>query len=82
MPPLPPTLSRQIALQGAAAILVLSLAWPYFAWQSAALPWPPTAFAIGGVACVFAGLAGQPWGWRIAHALIVPLAWYCYALAA
>jgi hypothetical protein len=74
------TLTRQFALQGAAVILVLSLAWPYFGWQSAPLPWPHTALAIGGVAFVLASLARQPWPWRIAHALTMPLAWYIYPL--
>lgn len=75
---MPATLPRQAALQGAAIVLVLSLAWPYFAWQAQALPWPHTAFAIGGIAFIFASLAGQTWPWRIAHALAIPLAWYLY----
>lgn len=82
MLPLPPTLTRQLALQGAAVILVLSLAWPYFAWQATPLPWPETALTIGGVAFIFASLAGQPWPWRLVHALIMPLAWYFYPVAA
>ena len=79
--PLPPIAARQIALQGAAVILVLSLAWPWFAWQSMPLPGLPTTLAMGGVAFVFASLARLPWSWRIAHAAFMPIAWYFYPLA-
>lgn len=79
---LPLLITRQLALQGAAIILVLALAWPWFAWQSAALPGLPTTLAIGAVAFIFASLSGQPWPWRLAHAAALPLAWYCYPLAA
>jgi quinol-cytochrome oxidoreductase complex cytochrome b subunit len=41
---------RQLALQGAAVILVLSLAWPYFGLQGEAMPWGATSLLIGGVA--------------------------------
>ena len=82
MLPLPAPLTRQLAVQGAAVILVLSLAWPWFAWQGTPLPWPQTALAIGSVAFVFATLSGQPWPWRIAHGALLPLAWYLYPLPA
>ena len=59
---------RQFALQGAAVILVLSLAWPYFGWNAAALPWLETSLAIGLVAGTLATLSGQPWWWRVIHA--------------
>ena len=74
----PPTLFRQLALQGAAVIVVLSLAWPYFGWKAEAMPWRETSLAIGGVAFIFASLARQPWGWRILHASLMPLIWFSY----
>ena len=75
-----PTHYRQLALQGAAIVVVLSLAWPYFGWKAEPMPWRETAFAIGGVAFVFATLARQPWPWRLFHAALIPLAWYFYPL--
>ena len=72
---------RQAALQGAAVILVLSLAWPYYGWQTEAMPWQQTSIAIGGVALVFATLSRQPWWWRVMHALFMPLIWVTYHLA-
>ncbi len=71
----PSTISRQIALQGAAIIAVLSLAWPYFGWRGEALPWPETSFVIGFVALTFATISRQPWPWRLLHALFMPLIW-------
>lgn len=75
------TPARQLALQGAAVILVLSLAWPYFGWTAEAIPWLPTSLAIGGAALVFATLSRQPWWWRIIHAGFMPLVWLTYRLA-
>ena len=66
---------RQLALQLAAALAVLSLAWPYYGIRNEQLPWPLTALAIGGVALLFASLTGQAWWWRLIHALFAPLAW-------
>jgi hypothetical protein len=66
---------RQLALQCAALIVVLSLAWPYFGLRDQALPWPETALAIGAVALLIASLTRQPWWWRVIHALFAPLAW-------
>ena len=77
-PVMPPTPHRQLALQGAAIILVLSLAWPYFGWKAEAMPWRETCLAIGGVAFAFATLSRQPWPWRIVHAAAMPLAWFFY----
>ena len=74
----PPTPFRQLALQGAAVIIVLSLAWPYFGWKAEAMPWRETSLAIGGVAFAFATLSRQPWPWRIVHAVFMPLAWLLY----
>lgn len=81
----PPAPSRhhfgQLALQCAAAFAVLSLAWPFFGIRDQALPWPETAFAIGGVALLFASLTRQPWWWRLIHTFFAPLAWGVGALA-
>lgn len=70
---------RQFALQGAAVILVLSLAWPYFGLNAEAMPWLPTSLAIGGVAFVFATLSRQPWWWRAIHAGFMPLVWLTHS---
>lgn len=72
---------RQFALQGAAVILVLSLAWPYFGWNAEAMPWLQTSLAIGGVALLFATLSRQPWWWRLMHAVFMPLIWLTHSLA-
>lgn len=72
---------RQFALQGAAVILVLSLAWPYYGWQVAALPWLETSLAIGGVAFAMATLSRQPWWWRLIHSGFMPLVWATQRLA-
>lgn len=69
---------RQFALQGAAVILVLSLAWPYFGMNAEAMPWLQTSLAIGGVALLFATLSRQPWWWRLMHAGFMPLIWLTY----
>lgn len=70
---------RQFALQGAAVILVLSLAWPYFGLNAEAMPWLQTSLAIGGVAFVFATLSRQPWWWRAIHAGFMPLVWLTHS---
>ena len=70
-----PPATRQLALQFAAALLVLSLAWPYYGMRAEALPWGPTAVVIGAVACLFATVSRQAWWWRVMHALFAPLAW-------
>src|SRR5574343_1644396 len=72
---------RQLALQGAAVILVLSLAWPYYGLNAEAMPWLETSLAIGGVALVFATLSRQPWWWSVIHAGFMPLVWYTHTLA-
>lgn len=66
---------RQIALQGAAILLVLSLAWPYYGVQGTPLPWPDTAYFIGGVALLLSTLIRQPLWWRVIHAVFIPLVW-------
>ena len=70
-----PTPRRQLALQGAAALLVLAVAWPYFGWTATALPWRETSLAIGTVAGLFAILSRQPWWWCLIHAGFMPLVW-------
>lgn len=66
---------RQLALQFAAAFLVLSIAWPYFGLRNEEMPWPASAFAIGACAFVFASASRQPWWWRLIHLAFAPLAW-------
>ena len=72
---------RQFALQGAAAILVLSLAWPYYGLNAEAMPWLETSLAIGGVALVLATLSRQPWWWKLIHGGFMPLVWFTHTLA-
>lgn len=72
---------RQFALQGAAVILVLSIAWPYYGWTASALPWQQTSLIIGGTALLLATVSRQPWWWRVIHALFMPLVWFTYQLA-
>lgn len=71
---------RQFALQGAAVILVLSLAWPYYGWAGGNLPWQQTSLLIGAVALALATIARQPWWWRLIHALFMPLVWLTWTL--
>lgn len=66
---------RQLALQFAAVMAVLSLAWPYYGLRGEALPWPETALLIGAAGAVLATITRQPWWWRVMHALFAPLAW-------
>lgn len=66
---------RQLALQFAAVIAVLSLAWPYYTVRNEVLPWPESAFAIGVTALLMAVATRQPWWWRVIHAVFAPLAW-------
>lgn len=64
---------RQVALQAAAIIAVLSLAWPYHAWVGEALPWLGTSLAIGAFAFLLASLNRLPWPWRLLHGGLFPL---------
>lgn len=66
---------RQLALQFAAVIAVLSLAWPYYGLKGEALPWAGVALAIGISAWLLATMTRQPWWWRAMHAAFAPLAW-------
>ena len=74
-------LLRQLAVQGCAVFLVLSLAWPYFLIRNEPMPWPATAMAIGACALLIATLTRLPWWWRTIHALFAPLAAGFAALA-
>ncbi|WP_374326130.1 trans-aconitate 2-methyltransferase [Azonexus sp.] len=71
---------RQFALQGAAVILVLSLAWPYYGWAGGSMPWQQTSLLIGAVALALATISRQPWWWRLIHALFMPLVWLTWTL--
>lgn len=72
---------RQLLLQLAAAITVLSLAWPYYLIRNHELPWPQTALAIGAVAFLVASVTRQAWWWRLIHFFFAPLAWATGQLA-
>jgi hypothetical protein len=71
-------LFRQLALQSAAVIAVLSLAWPYFGLRNEPLPWPETALAIGFTAFLFAHTSKQRFIWQFIHAAFLPLLWLIY----
>ena len=71
---------RQIALQACATVLYISLAWPYFGIRDETLPWPASAWVIGGIAFLIASATRQPWWWRAIHLLFAPLAWYVLSL--
>lgn len=72
---------RQLALQGAAVILVLSLAWPYYGLNAELMPWLQTSLAIGGVALLLATVTRQAWWWRLIHAVFMPLVLFTHGLA-
>jgi SAM-dependent methyltransferase len=63
---------RQLALQGAAAFIVLSVAWPYCLMRQQPLPWLETSLLIGALAFLLACLTRQYWWWRLMHALFAP----------
>ncbi len=71
----PSPLFKQFALQAAATLVVLSLAWPYFGLRNEPLPWPETALGIGSIAWMLARLTHQPSWWQVIHASFAPLAW-------
>jgi len=66
---------RQLALQFAALMAVLSLAWPYYGVRGEPLPWGLVVVAIGVVAVLLATFLKQPWWWRLIHGAFAPLAW-------
>lgn len=65
---------RQLALQFAAFIAVLSLAWPYYGVRGEPLPWGSVVIAVGAAAALLATLSRQPWWWRLIHGIFAPLA--------
>jgi len=65
---------RQLALQGAAVLLVLSLAWPTYLFLDRPFNWPVSAVGIGVVACLLAVVTRQRWWWQLIHLLFTPLA--------
>lgn len=65
---------RQLAVQAAAAILVLSLAWPYYLVVNVPLDWDSTGYLIGVAAFALATWGRLPWWWRLIHLVFVPAA--------
>ena len=63
---------RQLALQCAAALIVLGIAWPYGLFRQQPLPWTESSLLIGALAFLLASLTHQPWWWRVIHALFAP----------
>jgi hypothetical protein len=63
---------RQLALQCAAAFIVLSLAWPYCLLRQQTLPWLESSLLIGALAFLLACLTRQYWWWRVIHAVFAP----------
>lgn len=66
---------RQLAIQFAALIAVLSLAWPYYGIRGEIMPWLGISAATGATALLLASMTRQAWWWRLIHALFAPLAW-------
>lgn len=66
--------ARQLSLQGASALAVLAVAWPYCALRGHPLPWLETSLAIGAAALLLAIITRQDWWWRTIHALFAPVA--------
>ena len=65
---------RQLALQAAATILVLSLAWPYHLVTRLPLDWNLAALLIGIAAFCLASWGRLPWWWRLIHLIFAPAA--------
>ena len=63
---------RQLALQGVAIFLTVSVAWPYCALRQTSLPWPEASLVIGALAFILASLTSQRWWWRLIHSLFIP----------
>lgn len=66
---------RQFALQAAAALLVLSLAWPFYHFREADWNWALVSLTMGGTAFLMAHFSRQPWWWRLIHGVFAPLLW-------
>ena len=67
--------SRHIALQFAAVLAVLGIAWPCYFFLGKPLPWLEVSILIGGVALLFANLTRQFWWWKTIHAIFAPAAY-------
>ena len=65
---------RQLALQGAAVFIVLSVAWPYCLLRQQTLPWLESSLLIGALAFLLARLTRQDWWWQLIHAVFAPAA--------
>ncbi|MDR2787753.1 MAG: class I SAM-dependent methyltransferase [Candidatus Accumulibacter sp.] len=63
---------RQLALQCAAASIVLGIAWPYCLLRRQTLPWFESSLLIGALAFLFSSLSAQYWWWRVIHASFAP----------
>jgi hypothetical protein len=63
---------RQLALQGAAVFIVLSVAWPYCLLRQQALPWFESSLLIGALAFLLANRTRQDWWWQLIHSLFAP----------
>lgn len=66
---------RQLSLQAAAALLVISLAWPFHYLRASDWNWGLLALAIGATAFAMARLARQAWWWQLIHLGFAPLLW-------
>lgn len=65
---------RQLGLQLAATILILSLAWPYHLVTRVPLDWESTGYLIGIAAFALATWGRLPWWWRLIHLVFAPAA--------
>lgn len=70
-----PTHLRHFALQAAAALLVFTLAWPFYYLRAAAWDWALVAMAVGATAFAIARLSRQSWWWQLIHLVFAPLLW-------
>ncbi len=72
---------RKLYVQWIAALLVLCLAYPYFAFEKISnLPWNLIVWAIGGVAAMLSIICRQaPWWWGI-HFLFCPALYFLLQL--
>lgn len=75
-----PLAKRQLALQTGSALLVLALAWPYYAMRDEVLPWLTVCLAIGGTSALLAWKFRQPWWWCLLHGVFAPAAWWVSGL--
>jgi hypothetical protein len=66
---------RQLALQLAALLVVMSLGWPLHLFTATEFDWQVASLSTGGIAFLIATLSRQPWWWRLIHLGFAPLAW-------